>query len=186
MAQVNVLDIIEEEETIIEGQVAEEDIASVADEDASDVEVDDETESTLDVATVDDGGLINEDVAGMLSLEELIKNHIESMEKLRVELKKNREMLDDSFNNNPTYREHVEKVKEVTKGKNSVKQQIAKQPSVALLDQKVKDLRFDINEKNKTLSDLLQDYKEQTGATSIETRNGQVLEIVSTSKLVKK
>lgn len=164
MAQVdeNVeLDAVEEESEVIEGVVAD-----------------------VEVATDDDE--INSDVAGMLSLEELIKNHVESMEKLRVELKKHREMLDDSFNNNPTYREHVEKVKDVTKGKNSVKQQIAKQPSVALLDQKVKDLRFDINEKNKTLSDLLQDYKEQTGATSIETRNGQVLEIVSTSKLVKK
>lgn len=176
-----------DENKIIEGQVAEEDIPSIADEELEDTEVvdGDDGESTLQVSTMEPGE-VNDDVSALLSLEELIKNHIESMEKLRVELKKNREMLDDSFNNNPTYREHVEKVKEVTKGKSSVKQQIAKQPSVALLDQKVKDLRFDINEKNKTLSDLLSDYKEQTGATSIETRNGQVLEIVSTSKLVKK
>ena len=121
---------------------------------------------------------------GMLDLEELIKNHIDSIDKLKEELKQAREMFEDSFNNNLTYKENLEKVKEVSKAKNSVRQQIAKQPSVATLEQKVKDLRFDMNEKSKTLSDLLQDYKEQTGATSIETRTGKVLEIVSVAKLV--
>jgi predicted RNase H-like nuclease (RuvC/YqgF family) len=72
------------------------------------------------------------------------------------------------------------------KAKNSVRQEIAKQPSVATLNQKVKDLRFDMNEQSKTLSDLLQDYHEQTGASSIETRDGKVLEIVSTAKLVRR
>lgn len=127
----------------------------------------------------------SDQAAALLSLEELIKNHIESLEKLKVELRQQREMFEDSFNNNPTYHEHMEKVNEVTKAKNSVRQEILKQPSVAMLSQKVKDLRFDMNEKGKTLSDLLQDFKEQTGATQIETRDGKVLQIISTSKLVK-
>ena len=122
--------------------------------------------------------------AAFLNLEELIKNHIEAIDKLKDELKKQREMFEDSFNNNPTYREHIEKVKEVTKAKNSVRQEIAKQPSVAQLKQKLDDLRFDIGEQGKTLSDLLQDYKEQTGATEIEARNGKIYAIVSVSKLV--
>jgi predicted RNase H-like nuclease (RuvC/YqgF family) len=122
----------------------------------------------------------------LLSLEELIKNHIEAIDKLKLELKTNREMYEDSFNSNPTYREHTEKVKDVSKAKNSVRQEISKQPSVANLAQKVKDLRFDMNEQSKTLSDLLQDYREQTGATQIETRDGKVLEIVSTSRLVRR
>jgi predicted RNase H-like nuclease (RuvC/YqgF family) len=143
-----------------------------------DVSVDDEN-IELSVAVPDA-------VSGMLSLEELIKNHIESIDKLKVEVRQAKEMFEDSFESNPTYREHMEKVKDVTKAKNALKQQIAKQPSVAQIEQKVKDLRFDLSEKNKTLSDLVQDYKEQTGATSIETRDGQVLEIVSTSKLVKR
>lgn len=152
------------------------------------IEADEVTELTEDGEEagfkINEGG--NDQVTAMLSLEELIKNHIDSIDKLRDELKQAREMFEDSFANNPTYKEHVEKVKEVSKAKNSVKQQIAKQPSVATLEQKVKDIRFDINEKGKTLSDLLQDYKEQTGATSIETKNGQVLEIVSTAKLIRR
>lgn len=144
-------------------------------------------EVTTDDDSADSTDTFSQDAAGaatMLNLEELIKNHIDSIDKLKEELKTAREMFEDSFNNNPTYREHLDKVKEVQKGKNSVRAEIAKQPSVAVLEQKVKDIRFDISEKGKTLSDLLQDYKEQTGATSIETRNGKVLEIVSTSRLV--
>jgi len=142
---------------------------------------DESDNESLDVPVTGD-----DQASAMLNLEELIKNHIESIDKLKLEIKAQREMLEDSFNNNPTYHEHDERVKEVTKAKNSVRQEIAKQPSVATLNQKVKDLRFDMNEKSKTLSDLLQDYHEQTGASSIETRDGKVLEIVSTAKLVRR
>ncbi len=159
---------------------------------------DQDNEEVVIAEEMDDDASQSSGAATMLNLEELIKNHIDSIDKLKEELKTTREMYEDSFNNNPTYKEHVDQVKDVQRGKNSVRQQIAKQlgdkveecriakqPSVATLEQKVKDVRFDISEKSKTLSDLLQDYKEQTGATSIETRNGQVLEIVSTSKLVR-
>lgn len=154
-----------DEDKVVDGEVLED----ASDEDVIEVSVD-----------------MPDAVSGLLSLEELIKNHIESIDKLKLEVRQAKEMFDDSFESNPTYREHMEKVKDVNKAKNAFKQQIAKQPSVAQLEQKVKDLRFDLSEKNKTLSDLVQDYKEQTGATSIETRDGQVLEIVSTSKLVRR
>src|SRR6266699_3683545 len=140
-----------------------------------------------------DGEEVTENVAAgsdqaatLLSLEELIKNHVASIDKLRIELKQIRETFEDSFNNNPTYRELNEQAKEANKRKSQQKQQITKQPSVAMLSQKVKDLRFDMNEQSKTLSDLLQDYKEQTGATQIELPNGKVMEIVSTLRLVQK
>src|SRR5664279_135619 len=136
-------------------------------------------ESIPSTATVDQATV-------MLSLEELINNHIDSIDNLRHEIKENREMFEDSFNNNPTYREITEQVKDVVKKKNQARSQIAKEPSVAQLNQKIKDLRFDLSENVKTLSDLLQDYKEQTGATQIETRSGQTMEIVSLLKLVKK
>lgn len=128
----------------------------------------------------------SDEAAVLISLEELIKNHIESIAKLRVELKAQREMFEDTFANDPVYREHDAKVKEATKAKLAVKKQLSSQPSVALLAQKVKDLRIDISEKNQTLSDLVADYKEKTGATQIETRDGKIMEIVSSVKLVAK
>lgn len=154
--------------------------------------VDDDQDQIEDQEEIIEGEEIEVPVSGedqataLLSLEELIKNHIESIDKLKIELKEQREMYEDSFSSNPTYREQDERVKEVSKAKNSVRSEISKQPGVATLAQKVKDLRFDMNEKSKTLSDLLQDYREQTGATSIETRDGKVLEIVSTSRLVRR
>ena len=128
----------------------------------------------------------SDEAAVVISLDELIKNHIDSIAKLREELKAQREMYEDSFENDPVYRENAEKAKEAVKAKLAVKKQIGMQPSVAILAQKVKDLRVDISEKNKTLSDLVADYKEKTGATQIETRDGKIMEIVSTVKLVKK
>lgn len=153
------LDEIKEENEIIEGEVTE------------------DSNPSSNVAN-------SNQAAAFLNLEELIKNHIEAIDKLKDELKQQKEMFEDTFNNNPTYREHAEKVKEANKAKSSVRQELTKQPSVAALKQKVDDLKFDVAEQSKTLSDLLQDYKEQTGATQIEARNGKIYEIVSVSKLV--
>ena len=141
-------------------------------------------EVTSEPVTAVDG--MNADTSALLSLEELIKNHVDSIEKIRDEIKQAREMYEDSFANNPTYRELSEQAKEAAKKKNQLKQQISKQPSVAQLAQKVKDLSFDSKELSKTLSDLLQDYKEQTGATQIELRDGTMMEIVSILKLVRR
>ena len=60
----------------------------------------------------------------LLSLEELIKNHIASIDTLRDELKKHREMFADSFVNNETYREHEAKVKEANKAKSQARENI--------------------------------------------------------------
>lgn len=125
-------------------------------------------------------------VEDLLNLENLIRNHVAEIDKLKLEIKQVREMFEDSFNNNPTYREHAERVKEVSKGKASVRSEILKQPSVANLNQKLKDLRFDVNEKQKTLSDLLVDYKEQTKATQLDLFGGQTMELVTSVKLVRK
>jgi predicted RNase H-like nuclease (RuvC/YqgF family) len=155
----------------------------ITDEEVTLVEVDADDASVLEETP--DEKIQFGAASALMSLEELIKNHIKTIDTLKDELRQQKEMFEDSFNNDPVYREHVEKAKEAAKAKNAVRQQIAKQPSVAVLDQKIKDMRFDLSEQNKTLSDLLQDYKEQTGATQIEV-NGKTYAIVSVSKLVTK
>ncbi len=139
-------------------------------------------EGEITSGTVVDNG----QAAALLSLEELIKNHIDSVVKLRIELKKVREMFDDSFESNPTFRELSEAAAEGVKKKLQLKQQISKQPSVASLAQKMKDFRFDLSEQGKTLSALLEDYRTQTGATQIETHSGEMMDIVTSAKLVKR
>ncbi len=121
----------------------------------------------------------------MLTLEELIKNHIQKIDELNEEIKNHKEMFEDSFNNDPLYREHTETVKKATKAKKAVRDQIRKQPSVAQLEHELKDMQFEQKEMKKTLSDLLLDYKERTGATQLELFDGQIVEIVESAKVVK-
>lgn len=120
-----------------------------------------------------------------INIEELIKNTVESIQKLSDELKQKREMFTDSFINNPSYRERDQQVKDASKARNSVKAEIAKAPSVASLEQEVKDLRFDIRDRKQTLSDLLLDFKLQTGATQLELFSGEMVEIVESAKIVR-
>lgn len=120
----------------------------------------------------------------LLSLEEMIKNNIESLDKLRVELKQQREMFEDSFANNPTYREHNEKVKEANKIKSQTRQQITNQPSVLQMANKIKSMRSEIKERQSALSDYLKEYQRMTGATEIEGRDGKIREIINDAKLV--
>jgi hypothetical protein len=121
----------------------------------------------------------------LLSLEELIKTNIDSIEKIQQDLRKQREMFDDSFNNDPVFREHSEKVKEANKVKSQTKQQIMKQPSVMQLANHVKSMRQEIKERQASLSDYLQEYQRLSGATEIESNSGELLRIINSSKLKK-
>jgi hypothetical protein len=139
-------------------------------------------DEVLDTQATDDSSSSQVDV--LLSLEEMIKNNIESIDKLKQELKLQREMFEDTFNNNPTYRENSEKVKEVTKIKSQTRQQIMNQPSVLQLANKIKSNRSEVKERQSALSDYLKEYQRMTGATEIEGRDGKIREIVNDAKLI--
>jgi len=126
------------------------------------------------------------EAAILLNLKEMIKNYIQSLDKLREEKKKVQEMYEDSFVNNPVYRENAEKAKEAVKVKATTRQQIASQPSVISLGQKVKGLNSDIKERQVALSDYLLEYQRLTGANEIEDAQGQIREIINSAKLIKR
>ncbi|MBI5045109.1 MAG: hypothetical protein HZC02_04225 [Candidatus Levybacteria bacterium] len=126
------------------------------------------------------------DAAILLNLEEMIKNYIQSLDKLREEKKKMQEMFEDSFANNPTYRENSDKAKEALKVKATTRQQIASQPSVIALAQKLKGLGSDIKERQVALSDYLLEYQRLSGANEIEDNEGQIREIINSAKLIKR
>ena len=48
----------------------------------------------------------------LLSLEEMIKTHINSIDRMQNELKEARQMFEDGFINDPTFREIAQKAKE--------------------------------------------------------------------------
>lgn len=145
-----------------------------------------ETTEEVEVETASNEGVATGQAAILLNLEEMIKSHIASLDTLRTEQKKHREMFEDSFNNNPTYRENAEKAKEAIKVKATTRQQIASQPSVIAITNKIKSISQDIKERQNALSDYLLEYQRMTGANEIEDNDGQIREIVNSAKLVKR
>lgn len=143
-----------------------------------------EIEEDVVVSEAQDG--VSDQATVLLSLEELIKNHIQSLEKLQDELKKHREMFSDAFANSEVYQELEKKAKEASKEKNTTRENILKQPAMQNLAQKIKDFNTELKEKKGALSDYLLEYQRMTGATEIEGHDGQVRDIVNNAKLVKR
>lgn len=137
------------------------------------------SDATPAVSAVNGGEII-------INMESMIKTHIATVDKLQTEIKKHKEMLDDIFNNDPTYKDHADKAKEATKLKQQTKAEVLKQPQAADLDKKVKDLKLELKETQVALSDYLQEYARMAGVNEIEGEDGDIREIVYTAKLIKK
>lgn len=122
----------------------------------------------------------------IIELENMIKQHLTSIDTLETEYSKHRDMLEDIFNNDATYKEHAQKAKEAARIKNNTKQEIMKQPSVAELAEKVKDMKREINELQNALSDYLREFQRLSGSNEIEDDAGEVREIIYVAKLIRK
>lgn len=122
----------------------------------------------------------------VFSLESTIKSHITSIDKIREELKKYKEMLDDIFENDETFQKHDLASKEAAKVKNGTKAQILKQPQAKELDAKIKTFKAEIKEQEQALSDYLQEYTRMAGVLEIEGDDGEVREIVYNARLIRK
>lgn len=122
----------------------------------------------------------------LFSLEEMIKNHIASLDSLREEMRKQREMFEDVFANDQVFRENAEKAKEANKIKSTTRQQILSQPAVNSIQSKIKSIRTDIKERQAALSDYLMEYQRISGANEIEGKDGEIREIINSAKLIKK
>lgn len=125
-------------------------------------------------------------VTVLLSLEEMIKNNIATIDKLTTELKEKRHMFVDAFQNDPTYKEHEDKAKEANVVKLATKQQILKQPAVMQMGEKIKSMTADVKERKASLSDYLLEYQRLTQATTIEDLDGNIREIINDAKAVKR
>ena len=139
----------------------------------------DETDST-DTETKADGS------GGMLNLESIIKRHLLDIQKLQNEYKENKSMFEDSFNNDANYRTLLDKAKEATRLKNAAKQQLLKSPGVQGLADKIKTMKEELSDLQSSLSDYLQEYQRVSGSNQFQTDDGEVLEIVQVTKVVRK
>ena len=122
----------------------------------------------------------------ILSLENMINGYIFDLNKLQKDLKEQSAMLKDTFENDAEYQAAQEKAKEVAKLKKQVKDRLSGEPSVALLSARVQDLKSESKEIKQALSDYLYRYYKETGLTQITATDGEVLDIVTSVRLVKK
>lgn len=148
--------------------------------------IDDITVTDADIVTIapqiskDNGAQV------LLDLEQLIKTHIKTIDNGKSELKKLREMLTSTLENDETYRLHNDEAKKAAKIKSQTKYQIMQLPQNKQLAEKVKDATTQIKEADTALSDYLREYERMSGSNEIETEDGDVREIVYVAKLVKK
>lgn len=121
----------------------------------------------------------------LLSLEDVIKSHISSLDKLASELKEKRQMFSDAFENDTTYKEQENQAKEANKVKLATKKEILKQASIAQVAQNIRDISTELREKKNALSDYLLEYQRMTGANEIEGDDGRLHQIVNQAKLIR-
>lgn len=136
---------------------------------------------------IQNGEIVEETGAELLvNLESTIKEHIASIDKSKGELKKLKEMLADTYCNDPVYQEHDKAVKEATKIRSKTKSELLKQPASAELNAKVKELSGELKDFQAALSDYLREYMRLSGSNEIEGDDGEVREIIYVAKLVKR
>lgn len=128
----------------------------------------------------------NDQAEVLINLESLIKNNIASIDKLTAELREMRAMFTDSFANDAVFKELDEKVKAAAKAKSSTRQQLASQPSIRQLVDKIKTASTELKDKKLSLSDYLLEYQRLTGVNEIEGHDGEVREIIQVARVVKK
>jgi len=141
----------------------------------------DANDQIVDVEIVNE--TTDDDSKLLLSLDEMIKNNMDLIDKSKQELSEQRDMLKDSFESDATYQEHNEEVKKATKVRSATKAAILKKPSVAQIADKVKTLQSQLKEYTAALSDYLREYQRVSGQNTFEGKDGEILEIVYVAKL---
>lgn len=128
----------------------------------------------------------SKDSLSMLQIESIIKRYLTDIQKLQERYKEKKSMFDDSFNNDANYKTLADKAKEATRLKTAAKQQLMKSPAIEQLAQEVKDMKEEMADLEQSVSDYLQEYQRVSGSNQLETDDGQILEIVQVTKVVRK
>jgi predicted nucleic acid-binding Zn-ribbon protein len=146
-------------------------------EETSEVTTEEKTTESDDTANL---------ASNLLLVEEKIKQHLADIQRLQGQYKEQRNMFEDSFANDANYKELNDKAKEANRLKNAAKQQILRSPAIQELSNKVKAMKEELADLQDSLSDYLREYQRTTGSNVFVGDNGEELEIVHVTKLVRR
>ena len=121
----------------------------------------------------------------LVTITNLIQNYLSQINETSAKLKEHRQMIEDALNSDETYNKHAQEAKAVAKIKLATKKQLMSQPNMRELAEKVKDLSADLKAARESLSSYLQQYHESTGSNQFEDASGEVLDIVTSVRLVR-
>lgn len=116
----------------------------------------------------------------------LVKSLIAEQGDIREKLKEQRAMLKDVLESDVNYRDIDNQMKELAKRKKQVAQTLAESASAKQAKEETQNLRNDLKVIEKKLMGYLQQYLDTYNSRTIEDRDGQLREIVTLYKLVKK
>lgn len=127
---------------------------------------------------------INKGATVVLSLENLIREHMRNAKKLKEQVSEQTEMLNNVLENDPTFMQHADEAKKAAKVKTATKSEILKRPEVMQVTNKIKSAREELKEQKQTISELLGEYSRTTGLDSFEMENGKILKIIAQYKFI--
>lgn len=122
----------------------------------------------------------------MIDLSSLINDYVKTIDDSRKELREQRQMVKDTFENDQEYHELSEKVKAMNKNKTAIKQKLLKTPAAEAALVKMQDLQTELKDMEDKLSGYLQEYQRVSGTNIIEGNDGEIRQIVPVYRLVKK
>ena len=122
----------------------------------------------------------------VVDLSSLINDYLHTIDEQKKQLKEQKQMLKDTFENDQEYHEISEKVRTLNKDKAAVKQRIMKQASVEPISAKIKELQLELRDMDDKLSGYLQEYQRVSGTNVLEGEKGEIMQIVPVYRIVKK
>lgn len=122
----------------------------------------------------------------VLDLTTLINDYSHTLDEIKGQLREQRQMVKDAFENDQQYHELSEKVKNLNKEKNTIKQRILKTPAASAATAKIKELQTEVKDMEDKMSGYLQEFQRVSGTNVIEGTDGELRQIVPVYRLVKK
>jgi predicted RNase H-like nuclease (RuvC/YqgF family) len=146
------------------------------------------TEDSTDEPSEDDSDLSSRSPGGLsrLELESLIQRYMEDVEKLKNQIKTQKEMYNASFENDAEFSKETEVANEAKKKVSAVKQRITQLPAVKEAENRMLELKDEMKDVNEAISGLAEQYQNVAGTNQIVRDDGQVLEIVRNFKVIRK
>ncbi len=148
--------------------------------------LEDETMSDTEASITSLDETPNSDTATLLTIESSIKTNIAKIDRLKEDSKPLREMMKSFLEGDEQYVQASEAAKKASQLKTGRKRELLETENGKELKNKLETLKMDLDEAQEALSYYLREYQRLTGLNEFEGEDGELRQIVSIVKLIRK